>query len=39
LPFNTAVQEKGLSGESLDVETPQIETITTFLLQTINKSN
>ena len=38
LPFNTAVQEKGLNGESLDIETPQIETITTFLLQTINKS-
>jgi CO dehydrogenase maturation factor len=38
LPFNTAVQEKGLSGEPLDIEIPQIETITTFLLKTINKS-
>ena len=37
LPFNPAVQEKSLSGQPIDIETPQIETITTFLLQTINK--
>ena len=37
LPFTPAVQEKSLSGQPIDIETPQIDTITTFLLQTINK--
>jgi CO dehydrogenase maturation factor len=39
IPFNATIQEKGLNGETLDVELPQIEIIKDFLLQTKTKTN
>jgi CO dehydrogenase maturation factor len=34
IPFNALAQEKGLNGEALDIELPQIADIANFLIQT-----
>jgi CO dehydrogenase maturation factor len=36
IPFITAVQEKGLSGEPLDMVLPSIATITDFVIKSQN---
>jgi len=39
IPFNAPTQEKGLNGELLDIELPQIAAVTNFLLQNSAESN
>ncbi|MCW4021822.1 MAG: P-loop NTPase [Candidatus Bathyarchaeota archaeon] len=39
IPFNKNIQEKGLLGEELDINTPEIEAITNFVIQKSEEEN
>jgi CO dehydrogenase nickel-insertion accessory protein CooC1 len=39
IPFNKDIQQKGLLGEELNINTPEIELITDFIIQKAKEEN